>query len=276
MFVFEDGSLFQQLELRLFQIGWVSQTRKEWAHPSVQSPFNRIYFVTSGDPFVRSGERGPRPLREWKLSPGHVFLIPLNRSFDYACLTRVEKFYAHFRLETALGRDVFEGVESPCELGSFPVENARRLKEAVKRRGESDQLWVQSRILEALSRAPLPKDLSLSRESVVRNKYASVLKIIETGLSAELSVEELAASEGKAPAAFSAVFKRDFGKSVKAYLNEKISLRARDLLARTDKKVREVASDLGFRDEFYFSRFFKKMTGRSPQEYRKSSRILLR
>lgn len=273
VFLFEDGSLFQQLALRLFQVGWVSQTRKEWAHPSVQSPFNRIYFVAGGDPIVASPEIKSKSAGACKLRPGRAYLIPLNRSFDYTCLSRVDKFYAHFRLETALGRDAFDGVEKPVDLGGFDPGLAPSLRKALKRRSESDQLRIQSLILEALSKGPLPLNRLLSRESQIRKKYASILNMIETGLSAELSVEELAATQGKTPAAFSAGFKRDFGESLKSFLNEKIGLRARDLLARSDKKVREVSAELGFRDEFYFSRFFKKMTGRSPLEYRKSSRM---
>ncbi|MBL8995464.1 MAG: helix-turn-helix transcriptional regulator [Spirochaetia bacterium] len=273
MFVFEDGAFFQQLELRLFQVGWVSQTRKEWDHRRVQSPFNRIYFVVGGDPVVGSAAATTRPQKEWKLETGRVYLIPLHRTFDYACGKRVEKFYAHFRLETALGRDAFEQLETPVDLGAFEVEKSKALLLALKRRGESDQLWIQSQILEALARAALPERRSLEREVLVRKNHEPLLSKIEADLSAELSVEALAASQGKKPAAFSAAFKRDFGTSVKRFLNERMTLRARDQLARTDQKVREVAAGLGFQDEFYFSRFFKKMTGRSPQEYRKSSRM---
>ncbi|WP_310941691.1 AraC family transcriptional regulator [Clostridium estertheticum] len=34
-----------------------------------------------------------------------------------------------------------------------------------------------------------------------------------------------------------------------------------------DKKVKEVAQILGFTDEFYFSRIFKKIEGISPSEF---------
>ena len=35
-------------------------------------------------------------------------------------------------------------------------------------------------------------------------------------------------------------------------------------------KIYEIAFKAGFRDEKYFSRVFKKVTGQSPSEYRKS------
>jgi AraC-like DNA-binding protein len=39
-------------------------------------------------------------------------------------------------------------------------------------------------------------------------------------------------------------------------------------LLRTLRPVREVAYEVGFDDEFYFSRLFKRCTGCSPQFYR--------
>jgi len=43
---------------------------------------------------------------------------------------------------------------------------------------------------------------------------------------------------------------------------------AAKLLDTTDLKSAEIARNLGFYDEAYFSRVFKKVTGRSPREYR--------
>ncbi len=45
---------------------------------------------------------------------------------------------------------------------------------------------------------------------------------------------------------------------------------AKHLLLNTDAKVKELAEKLGYKDMFYFSRIFKKITGVSPRDYRKS------
>ena len=63
-------------------------------------------------------------------------------------------------------------------------------------------------------------------------------------------------------------FKRDTGKSLKEFINAKLVERAKNEIAYTDARVKEVASRLRFRDEFYFSRYFKSKTGYSPQKYR--------
>ena len=41
------------------------------------------------------------------------------------------------------------------------------------------------------------------------------------------------------------------------------------LFDETDKNITEVARECGIDDIAYFSRFFRKMTGVSPSEYRK-------
>ena len=58
------------------------------------------------------------------------------------------------------------------------------------------------------------------------------------------------------------------GQSALDMLHERMLLEARRLLAYTDATVAEVAGDLGFDDPSYFSRFFARRAGRSPQEWR--------
>jgi AraC family transcriptional activator of pobA len=58
------------------------------------------------------------------------------------------------------------------------------------------------------------------------------------------------------------------GQSALDLLHERMLLEARRLLAYTDAPVTEIARDLGFEDPSYFSRFFARRAGRSPQEWR--------
>ncbi|MDR2234720.1 MAG: helix-turn-helix domain-containing protein [Chryseobacterium sp.] len=62
--------------------------------------------------------------------------------------------------------------------------------------------------------------------------------------------------------------KKEFGKTPGQLIKEKIILEAKRLLHLTYRSVKEIAVDLGFHDEFYFSRYFKKSVGCSPKKYR--------
>jgi two-component system response regulator YesN len=48
---------------------------------------------------------------------------------------------------------------------------------------------------------------------------------------------------------------------------------ARQLLCDERLAIKEVSARLNFSNEFYFSRFFRKRTGLSPRDYRRSIRV---
>jgi AraC family transcriptional regulator, transcriptional activator of pobA len=58
------------------------------------------------------------------------------------------------------------------------------------------------------------------------------------------------------------------GQSALELLHERVLVAARRLLAYTDAPVTDVAAELGFADPAYFSRFFSRRAGLSPQAYR--------
>lgn len=68
---------------------------------------------------------------------------------------------------------------------------------------------------------------------------------------------------------FSTIFKNYFGKSFSNYLIELRMHKAKELLASSDHKIKEVANKVGYKDANYFIRAFKKFYGYTPEEYRK-------
>ena len=64
------------------------------------------------------------------------------------------------------------------------------------------------------------------------------------------------------------LFRRRAGAGPKEYLQRYRVDRARNLLRATAWPVGMVAANTGFRDVYYFSRVFKRITGQSPTEYR--------
>ena len=64
--------------------------------------------------------------------------------------------------------------------------------------------------------------------------------------------------------------KKYFGKTLTEMIFERIIIEAKRELYLTSKSIREIAFELGFSDEFYFSRFFKNSTDISPSLYRET------
>lgn len=70
------------------------------------------------------------------------------------------------------------------------------------------------------------------------------------------------------PKALAKITKTHFNKTVTNLIAERIIIEAKRELYLTNKAVKEIAYDLGYDDEHYFSRFFKNNAEVSPQMYR--------
>ena len=68
------------------------------------------------------------------------------------------------------------------------------------------------------------------------------------------------------------LFKTVMGESILKYRNSLRIERAKFLLLTTDMRVEEIASESGFADKFYFTRYFTKCTGISPTRFREAER----
>jgi AraC-like DNA-binding protein len=68
------------------------------------------------------------------------------------------------------------------------------------------------------------------------------------------------------------IFKKKTTRSPIEYVNNLKIQKACQMLDFTDSHVKEIAAQLHFEDQFYFSRVFKKLMGVSPVEYRKKKK----
>lgn len=66
---------------------------------------------------------------------------------------------------------------------------------------------------------------------------------------------------------FSRLFVRETGMNFTVYLNSLRMRQAVELLEHTDKKVYEIAEEVGYSSLSYFSTAFKKSFGQTPAEY---------
>jgi hydroxymethylpyrimidine/phosphomethylpyrimidine kinase len=66
------------------------------------------------------------------------------------------------------------------------------------------------------------------------------------------------------------VVRRVSGKSPKSIIDERVLKEIKQQLASTPSSIQEVAYLLGFSSQAHLSRFFRKMTGQTPREYRNS------
>ena len=120
------------------------------------------------------------------------------------------------------------------------------------------------------------KDMFSSYCRLVRKhsikKYTPIVQktivFIDADLSADLSLSSIAAVQNISPGYLSAVFKRETGKTLTNYVIEKRIKLASNLLNTTKLQIQTIALHCGIMDIQYFSKLFKKKTGKTPSEYR--------
>lgn len=98
-----------------------------------------------------------------------------------------------------------------------------------------------------------------------------VIVMIESNLSSDLTLSELANTLNINASYLSTVFKKETGKTVTGYVNEKRIELAQELLKTTNLQIQTIAQYCGIVDVHYFTRLFKKTTGVSPKQYREEN-----
>ena len=85
-----------------------------------------------------------------------------------------------------------------------------------------------------------------------------------------IRLEDVAAYVGLNPTYLSSIFKRELKISFSNYLTQKRIEEACSLLLRSNHSLSDIAAEAGFENQSYFSQSFRKHTGMSPKEYRKT------
>lgn len=95
------------------------------------------------------------------------------------------------------------------------------------------------------------------------------IEYIHRAFREKIDVDDLAQLENMSCTSFRTAFRKHTGMSPNEYIiTQRISAACR-LLAQTDKSVSAVAEDVGYHDQYYFSRIFRKKMGMSPLQYRR-------
>lgn len=94
------------------------------------------------------------------------------------------------------------------------------------------------------------------------------IRYISQNFTSPLTLDEVASHVHLNPAYFSTLFKQSTGSSFKEYLNMVRVEESKHLLANTENSIIDIAMAVGFMDQSYFSKVFKKYTGLTPKQYR--------
>ena len=103
------------------------------------------------------------------------------------------------------------------------------------------------------------------RTSIIR---AEMLSFIEAHYREDISMQDAATALRYSDAYFCKRFKQCFKVNFSAYLNEYRVGKARQLVLDPRLSLKDVSTACGYADANYFTRVFKRITGKTPSEYR--------
>ncbi|MFG1731007.1 HTH-type transcriptional activator Btr [Paenibacillus sp. GM2FR] len=118
-------------------------------------------------------------------------------------------------------------------------------------------------------------DSALDLDRSGRTSLVEIKEFIDCHYNEALTIGQLAGMANICPKYFVDLFKKTFGQTTIDYLTHVRMNHAKRYLAESDDRLRDIAQRVGYKDEFYFSRIFKKKVGISPSEYARNSRQLI-
>lgn len=98
---------------------------------------------------------------------------------------------------------------------------------------------------------------------------ATFTRLVERDFCQHRSVEQYAAQLDITPAYLNTLARRFTGHTAQGVLHRRLLLEARRQLIYTAMTVSQISDALGFSEPAYFSRFFKRLTGQAPRDFRK-------
>ena len=99
--------------------------------------------------------------------------------------------------------------------------------------------------------------------------------LVENNYKQLHQVQDYANLMHKSPKTLSNLFALHEQPSPLQIISDRIALEARRLLIYTDKSSNEITYELGFEEPAHFSRFFKKLVGQTPSEFKTSHKRLI-
>lgn len=150
------------------------------------------------------------------------------------------------------------------------IEDVKRLERHALVTFQSKGILSKEEIIAALHRALFGADALPQQTSALVKRAVAYL---HQNYNRPLARWEIASAIGVSEDYLSRVFHRELGLSPWRYLNRYRIEQAKQLLRHTNSTIKAIASQVGFKDQLYFSRVFRKLTDLSPSAFREHPQL---
>ncbi|WP_407400589.1 helix-turn-helix domain-containing protein [Treponema sp.] len=181
-------------------------------------------------------------------------------SFEYSFMNELKSSYVHVRPVKKLFDTFVEYFEN--------INQHLNVKQG--------HLWpciarsYISELIILLTRNKYSEEEEKKCDGEVEEKVSKVIEYFQYSYSKKITLDEVSRKFATNRTTLNSMFNKAFGVSAIAYLNRMRIQNATMMLTNTGMPISDIAERAGFADESYFSRAYKKMTGKSPSEFRLS------
>ncbi|WP_125767643.1 response regulator transcription factor [Lapidilactobacillus wuchangensis] len=215
-------------------------------------------------------------MKEGELSPTHPFKMDLAKEITELS-TKNHDYLIQRLMQT-------QGSHERTRMFRFFI--LTELRGLIQRRGDFDESYSAeltnlNDLISIANNNEEYQDILVSAINYLRktkiqpsmSKYQSVINQAINYINAnytdpDISLNSVAAVVSLSPAHFSTIFSQSLNQTFIEYLTEQRIKYAKMLLTNSNKRLAEIALDIGYNDPNYFSFLFKKKQGISPTEYR--------
>ncbi|MBC6997058.1 AraC family transcriptional regulator [Cytophaga sp. FL35] len=273
----------QSLKLSLQNMGY-ARLDNGWDHDDIHSPFSRLYYITTGGAKVHHNNK------VFYLRPNYMYLIPSYTYSRYQCDFYHEQYYIHFYEEIGKGLSIYNLRNFVYEIEATEVDRnyfdrllslnpnlgykndkplgfEAHLHQAQLTNKTAKQLETNG-ILSILFSRFMVESGNKKDSGENAHRLKGILTYIGENLHNPIGLETLAEKYNVSADYLSRLFYKRYGIRPNRYIQGKRIERSQMLLLTTNYSIKQISEKVGFDSLSYFSKTFKKHTGKTPVVFR--------
>jgi len=264
LFYFDDNSHYDHLQRNnYYSLIWVTKGRGKVKADFAEHTFeeNSLLAFSPYQPFMLSIE-------------GNIQGVAIHFHPDFYCIQMHQK-------EVSCNGVLFNNIYQPpfTLIDEKAAETFNMVINQIKGEMQNTALAQYELLISYLkifliTASRLKADQQEKVESIPDAKEPFILQNLKTAIEDNFKTKHSAGNYASllniSPKALAKISKTYFNKTLTDLIAERIIIEAKRELYLTNKTVKEIAYELGYDDEHYFSRFFKTNADVSPQLYRET------
>ncbi|WP_442800922.1 arabinose operon transcriptional regulator AraC [Serratia rubidaea] len=214
-------------------------------------------------------------------NPGDLLLFPPKAAHHYGRSPDSDCWHhrwVYFR-PRAYWADWLEWRSKNHQVGRLTLPGGQLLQEfdrlfasieQTQRSGRRLAEEMSMNLLERLLLRAMEED-PLSPQKIMDPRVIEACQFITGNLAGELRIEEVARHVCLSPSRLAHLFREQVGINILRWREDQRVIRAKLLLQTTQESIAAIGRVVGYDDQLYFSRVFRKRVGVSPSDFRRRS-----